>query len=91
MSAVLFTGTFAISFSLKTFKNTGYFPGSVRSLLSDFAVLIAILSMTGVDFMSGVNTPKLQVPDSFKPTWEGRDWLVTHALMFGDHILSNPW
>ena len=91
MSLVLFTGSFAISFSLKNFRNTGYFPGSVRSLLSDFAVLIAIISMTMVDYISGVETPKLEVPGSFKPTWEGRDWFVTHAQIFTDHVLSNPW
>ena len=91
MSVVLFTGSFAISFCLKNFRNTGYFPGSVRSLLSDFAVLIAIISMTLLDYISGVETPKLEVPGSFKPTWEGRDWFVTHALIFTDHVLSNPW
>ena len=91
MSMVLFAGSFAISFSLKNFRNTGYFPGSVRSLLSDFAVLVAIISMTLVDYMSGVATPKLEVPGSFAPTWEGRDWFVTHAMMFTDHVLSNPW
>ena len=38
-----------------------------------------------------VNTPKLVVPDSFKPTWEGRDWVVAHALMVKEHLLTNPW
>lgn len=91
MSCLLFAGTFTISFSLKNFRNTGYLPGYVRNFLSDFAVIIAILSMSGLSYMSGVHTPKLEVPNSFKPTWEGRDWVVTHALIFADHLLANPW
>lgn len=63
----------------------------MRNFLSDFAVIIAILTMTLISFFSDVHTPKLVVPSSFKPTWEGRDWLVTHALIFPDHILANPW
>ncbi|XP_059080880.1 sodium bicarbonate cotransporter 3-like isoform X1 [Tigriopus californicus] len=91
MSLVLFFGTFIISFTLKNFRNTGYFPGKIRSFLSDFAVIIAILSMTGLSALSQVKgTPKLVVPDSFKPTWEGRDWIVTHALIFPDHVGANP-
>ena len=91
MSVVLFAGTFTISFALKSFRNTGYLPGNVRDVLSDFAVITAIVTMTAVSYVSGVNTPKLVVPSSFKPTWEGRDWVVTHALIFPDHILANPW
>lgn len=91
MSTVLFVGAFGISFVLKNFRNTGYLPGNVRDFLSDFAVIIGIMTMTGLDYFSGVQTPKLDVPSSFKPTWEGRDWVVTHALIFADHFLSNPW
>ena len=47
--------------------------------------------MSAINSASKVNTPKLVVPDSFKPTWEGRDWVVTHALIFADHLLTNPW
>ena len=91
MSIILFAGSFTISFSLKNFRNTGYFPGRIRNILSDFSVIIAIISMTGVNYLADVKTPKLEVPSSFKPTWEGRDWVVTHALIFADHLLSNPW
>lgn len=91
MSVVLFTGAFVISITLKNFRNTGYLPGYVRDFLSSFAVIIAISSMTALDYVSNVQTPKLEVPNSFKPTWEGRDWVVTHALIFADHFLSNPW
>ena len=93
-----------------------------RNLLSDFAVVIAIFTMTMVSYFADVHTPKLVsfifvlfrtpksapfyekirtvgvnicylqvVPSEFKPTWEGRDWIVTHALIFADHLLTNPW
>ena len=91
MSVVLFAGSFGISFALKNFRTTGYFPGSIRNFLSNFAVIIGIFVMTALDYMAGIQTPKLDVPDSIKPTWEGRDWLVTHALIFADHLLTNPW
>ncbi len=91
MSVVLFFGAFFISIVLKNFRNTGYLPGNVRDFLSSFAVIIAIVSMTAMDYLCAVSTPKLVVPSEFKPTWEGRDWVVTHALIFADHLLTNPW
>ena len=91
MSLVLFAGSFAISFALKNFRTTGYLPGTIRNFLSNFAVIIGITVMTAIDYTAGIDTPKLVVPGSFKPTWEGRDWVVTHALIFADHFLSNPW
>ena len=91
MSFILFAGTFTISFSLKNFRNTGYLPGRIRDFLSDFAVITAIILMTLLNYFADVKTPKLIVPASFQPTWEGRDWVVTHALIFPDHLLTNPW
>jgi len=92
MSMLLFFGAFAISITLKQFKTTGYFPLWVRSFLSDFAVIIGILSMTCLDYFSGIPTAKLNVPSEFRPTSDTRQsWLVAHALIFPDHVLSNPW
>ena len=34
-------------------------------MVSDFAVIIAILSMSGLDFYVGISTPKLQVSSLF--------------------------
>ena len=62
MSLVLFSGTFTIAYTLKNFRNTGYLPGSIRDFLSDFAVIIAILTGTAVSFFSGTHTPRLVVP-----------------------------
>lgn len=37
----------------------------VRQCLSDFAVLIAIILMVGLDAIIGIGTPKLEVPEKF--------------------------
>lgn len=38
----------------------------VRKLISDFAIILAILIFCGVDMLVGVDTPKLTVPSEFK-------------------------
>ena len=38
---------------LMAFKTANYFPAAVRGLISDFAVIIARLLMTGLDFWLG--------------------------------------
>lgn len=38
----------------------------VRKLISDFAIILAILIFCGVDMLVGVDTPKLIVPTEFK-------------------------
>ena len=53
MSLLLFFGSFFVSISLKQFRFTGFFPAWVRNFLSDFAVIIGILLMTGLDYFSG--------------------------------------
>ncbi|CAG0893072.1 unnamed protein product [Darwinula stevensoni] len=84
MSLLLFLGTFAISVFLKNSRTSPYFPTNVRVVVSDFAVILAIFSMTITDFLVGINTPKLIVPQEFKPTWKGRGWIIPP---FG----NNPW
>ncbi|UMM11336.1 hypothetical protein L5515_000672 [Caenorhabditis briggsae] len=76
MSILLTVGTFFLATTLKKMRNSCYFPSRVRQLLSDFAVMIAIVTMTMVDISVGVNTPKLNVPSTFRPTWEGRGWFI---------------
>lgn len=83
-SVLLFVSTFTLAVFLKDFKTTSYFPTSVRALVSDFSVVIAILLMTVTDMLLGLDTPKLEVPQKFEPTWEGRGWLIP---MLG----RNPW
>ena len=76
MSVLLFVGTFLISHHLKKFKTQNFFSTFARKYISDFAVVIAIVSMTCTDIAVGVATPKLVVPDRFAPTLPTRGWLV---------------
>ncbi|KAL6114868.1 slc4a4 [Pungitius sinensis] len=84
MSFILFFGTYTCSMFLKKFKTSQFFPTSVRKLISDFAIILAILIFCGVDMLVGVETPKLIVPSEFKPTSPERGWFVPP---FG----GNPW
>nr|XP_023027525.1 sodium-driven chloride bicarbonate exchanger-like [Leptinotarsa decemlineata] len=65
-----------ISIKLKGFKNAPFFTTKIRLFISDFAVLIAILIMTILDFNISIPTPKLEVPHEFKPTLPNRGWIV---------------
>uniref|UniRef100_A0A1B0CVR6 Anion exchange protein n=2 Tax=Lutzomyia longipalpis TaxID=7200 RepID=A0A1B0CVR6_LUTLO len=76
MSFILFMGTFLLSIILKDFKNALFFPSKIRQVISDFAVLIAIFSMTLTDLVFGIPTPKLEVPTELKPTLNTRGWLI---------------
>ncbi|XP_034397263.1 solute carrier family 4 member 4a isoform X2 [Cyclopterus lumpus] len=84
MSFILFFGTYTCSMCLKKFKTSQFFPTTVRKLVSDFAIILAILIFCGVDMLVGVDTPKLIVPTEFKPTSPKRGWFVPP---FG----GNPW
>lgn len=83
-SVILFFTTFFLSSFLKQFKTKHYFPTKVRSSISDFAVFLTIMIMVLVDYLVGVPSPKLQVPDTFEPTSKNRGWLISPL---GD----NPW
>lgn len=76
MSCLLFIGTYLIATALKGFKSQRFLPTIFRSYVSDFAVIIAIITMVLVDYLVGVPTPKMLVPDTVRPTWEGRTWLI---------------
>uniref|UniRef100_A0A3P8VEI7 Anion exchange protein n=1 Tax=Cynoglossus semilaevis TaxID=244447 RepID=A0A3P8VEI7_CYNSE len=84
MSFILFFGTYSMTVSLKKFKSSHYFPTKLRSLVSDFAIIISILLFCGLDFLLELDTPKLHVPTEIKPTRPDRGWLV---MPFG----KNPW
>ncbi|XP_028820928.1 sodium-driven chloride bicarbonate exchanger-like isoform X2 [Denticeps clupeoides] len=81
---VLFFSTVAMSAFLKEFKTSRYFPTKVRAIISDFAVFITILTMVLIDYALGVPSPKLQVPNVFKPTRDDRGWLI-------NPLGPNPW
>uniref|UniRef100_A0A672LAZ1 Solute carrier family 4 member 7 n=1 Tax=Sinocyclocheilus grahami TaxID=75366 RepID=A0A672LAZ1_SINGR len=76
-SVILFFTTFFLSSFLKQFKTKHYFPTKVRSSISDFAVFLTIMIMVLVDYLVGVPSPKLHVPDTFEPTSKSRGWLIS--------------
>eukprot|EP00064_Thunnus_orientalis_P005681 superscaffoldBa00000568_g5695 len=81
---VLFFSTVFMSAFLKEFKTSRYFPTKVRAIISDFAVFITILTMVLVDYVLGIPSPKLQVPNKFKPTRDDRGWVI-------NPVGPNPW
>uniref|UniRef100_A0A4W4G172 Anion exchange protein n=1 Tax=Electrophorus electricus TaxID=8005 RepID=A0A4W4G172_ELEEL len=83
-SVVLFFSTVAMSSFLKEFKTSRYFPTKVRAVISDFAVFITIVTMVAIDYALGVPSPKLQVPNQFKPTRDDRGWIISP-------LGPNPW
>ncbi|NWS85284.1 S4A4 protein, partial [Toxostoma redivivum] len=84
ISFLLFGGTFLFCTALKHFRSSRYFPVGVRKLVSDFAVILAILASCAVDAVLGLETPKLLVPSELKPTNPARGWIIAP---FG----ANPW
>ncbi|XP_077070974.1 sodium bicarbonate cotransporter 3 isoform X12 [Siphateles boraxobius] len=76
-SVILFFTTFFLSSFFKQFKTKRYFPTKVRSSISDFAVFITIMIMALVDYLVGIPSPKLHVPDRFEPTSKSRGWLIS--------------
>nr|KAI8739194.1 electroneutral sodium bicarbonate exchanger 1-like isoform X1 [Biomphalaria glabrata] len=85
LSVLEFFFTFGIALFLVKFKNTIFFPNVVRQTLSDFGVLIAIVIVVGVDVVLDIDTPKLNVPDTFSPTRHDRGWLISPINQ------KNPW
>uniref|UniRef100_A0A8C5Q8U7 Anion exchange protein n=1 Tax=Leptobrachium leishanense TaxID=445787 RepID=A0A8C5Q8U7_9ANUR len=83
-SVILFFTTFFLSSFLKQFKTKHYFPTKVRSTISDFAVFLTIVFMVVIDYLVGVPSPKLHVPEKFEPTLKDRGWII-------DPLGENPW
>jgi hypothetical protein len=44
--------------------------------------------MTGIDILVGINTPKLNVPSTFRPTFSGRGWFI--PLFDGNPLWTAP-
>ncbi|KAM7534494.1 hypothetical protein Aperf_G00000106244 [Anoplocephala perfoliata] len=77
---------FVLSYGMRSLRNSRFFPSRIRSLIADFAVLIAIIICTLIDYFSGLHTPKLMVPISFEPTlgFNKRGWIIPP-------FNGNPW
>ncbi|KAK7501372.1 hypothetical protein BaRGS_00007497 [Batillaria attramentaria] len=78
LSLILTLGTFLIAYFLRIFRNSKFLGRSVRRALGDFGVLIALLTMSVLDYlMKDTYTKKLSIQDSFSPTSPGkRDWFI---------------
>ncbi|BHF83645.1 Sodium bicarbonate cotransporter 3 [Sparganum proliferum] len=83
---LLFLSCFLLSYALRSIRTSRFFPSRIRSLIADFAVMIAIIICTLVDYFCGLHTPKLQVPTEFEPTlgYGKRGWLIPP-------FNGNPW
>nr|XP_061799739.1 sodium-driven chloride bicarbonate exchanger-like [Nerophis lumbriciformis] len=81
---ILFFSTVFMSSFLKEFRFRSYFPTKVRSIISDFAVFITIFTMVLIDYSLGIPSPKLKVPNVFKPTRDDRGWFI-------NPLGPNPW
>jgi len=86
LSVFLFFGTFFLCTFLKKFKYTPFFPTKVRSLITDYAVILTIAVFVLIDMNYGLATPKLIVPTTFEPTRSDlRTWLIP---LYDD---ASPW
>ncbi|XP_063698255.1 electroneutral sodium bicarbonate exchanger 1-like [Culicoides brevitarsis] len=85
MSLVLVVFTCAIALVLTNFKNTTFFAFKLRSIISEFAVFGTVLVMCIIDFLMGLETDKLPIPDGFSPTLPTRGWIISP---FHE---KNPW
>ncbi|KRX78348.1 Sodium-driven chloride bicarbonate exchanger [Trichinella sp. T6] len=99
MSLVLLAGTFTIAMVLKRGRNSSYFPTSVstietvRTILSDFAVFIAISLMILLDYFVGLQTPKLYVPENFSKFLKRKVLYLQliHVNLFQPTLESRGW
>ncbi|OXA40706.1 Electroneutral sodium bicarbonate exchanger 1 [Folsomia candida] len=64
MSLLLFFGTFFVTYMLKEFRISPFLPTWCRYLVSDFAVILAIACLSVVDYLAGIPTPKLEIPEN---------------------------
>jgi anion exchange protein len=88
LSFILFIATFTTAMFLRSLRTGRVFPAIMKSTLADFAVLLAVLTWTGIDLLFGLDTPKLNVPAEFKPTNANRGWLINPAAV--THIWLIP-
>ncbi|XP_051870161.1 anion exchange protein 3 isoform X3 [Pristis pectinata] len=81
LSLVLMVGTFFTAYFLRKFRNSRFLGGSVRRIIGDFGIPIAILVMLIVDTsVTDTYTEKLNVPLHFSVTSpDKRSWFI-HPL-----------
>lgn len=58
---ILYLGTFFMAMGLRYLKFSSFFPTSIRTLMSNFAVVLTIIIMIGIDHFVGVMPLTVQV------------------------------
>ena len=77
MCTILCLGTFLGAYYLRIFRNSHYLGRSARRAFGDFGVPISIVVFVLIDYLAGVKTEKLLVPEGLSPTIPERSWLVS--------------
>lgn len=76
MCTILCLGTFSLAYELRIFRNSHYLGRSARRAFGDFGVPISIVTFVIIDYLAGVKTEKLLVPDGLSTTQPNRTWIV---------------
>lgn len=76
MCTILCLGTFLGAYYLRIFRNSHYLGRSARRAFGDFGVPLSIVTFVMIDYLAGVKTEKLLVPEGLSPTVADRSWLV---------------
>ncbi|XP_043287290.1 anion exchange protein 2 isoform X6 [Venturia canescens] len=79
MCTILCLGTFLGAYYLRIFRNSHYLGRSARRAFGDFGVPISIIVFVIIDYLAGVETEKLLVPEGLTPSVSGRSWFVSPA------------
>lgn len=90
-SILMMICTFMLSVFLKQCKTTPYFQSKYRQSISDFAVPIAIFLVTFIDFLVGLQTPKLIVPDRFEVCLQHICICTVKLKLFFIAYFATPW
>ena len=67
--------TLALCFFFRSIRTASCFTTGIRKNIANFGVVLSILICVAVDYVVGLNTPKLNVPTKFV-TSSNRNWLV---------------
>jgi len=79
-SLIFCLGTYYLSEALSNARDWSCFTENIRISISNYAVPVAIIFFTILSIIVrdklGVDTPRIQVADTFGPTMKDREWLV---------------
>jgi anion exchange protein len=97
-SVVLFFGTYLVIQTIKRIRNSPYFMAWMRTVISDFAILVSVLLWMFATFLSRISVKSVDIPDVFEqgftptacvgegPACTRRGWIVNPVVS-----LSGQW